>query len=443
MASHGGRGAFNPRFRPAFNQGAGSKVQQTGGYQAGGSNQGDGGRGAGGRGVFYQRRSGFGQGRGSAGRGQSAAAPGQAPTALGGAPQIRPTAPTQRPGIVAQNTTRGTGMTTISDFASAENMEIDTSMDQSVEHGAMVESQEKTKHKPYCYRCLTKGHTVTNCQASILCEECGSEDHITKACSPYKNLKFMAIPSGYAVEGLGFYNIPYSGPKKGDKTSTLAEIIIIDGAMSTANVETELKRLVPGDWDRKVMDYGGSFTAIFPSSNELNRLVEWGPVVAKCAKAILNVQEKEGDYYCFEIPKVWVQFRGLPDDILGNFNILWAIGTALGVSRRVDLKFTREHKIAKIKVGCLDPDLIPEFLSMLIGEHVYDLQFRAEKNIDPENPVPIDTDLDPPRDNGNDNSQEDPELPDNEYNNGMDVVDSGPKVVGKGSSASHGKKMCT
>jgi len=125
---------------------------------------------------------------------------------------------------------------------------------------------------------------------------------------------------------------------------------------------------------------------------------------------------------------------------LGKFNILWAVGLALGVSRKVDLKFTRKHKIARIKVGCLDPDLIPEFLSMLIGEHVYDLQFRAEKNMDPENPVPINMDLDPPRENGNDSPQNNHELPDNDFNNGRDVVDSGPKLVGKGNSASHGKK---
>ena len=74
-----------------------------------------------------------------------------------------------------------------------------------------------------------------------------------------------------------------------------------------------------------------------------------------------------------------MQFRGLPDDLIADFHILWAVGSALGVSRKVDLKFAREHKIARIKVGCLDPDLIPEFISMLIGDYVYDLQFRVEK----------------------------------------------------------------
>ncbi|KAJ1255125.1 hypothetical protein BS78_K284800 [Paspalum vaginatum] len=252
--------------------------------------------------------------------------------------------------------TRGADMVTGPNFDSAENKEIDTSMTQ----GAADESQERTKNKPYCFRCLTKGHTAVNCQANILCDICGSEDHVTKACLPYKNLKFTAIPSGYAVKGLGFYNIPYLGSKKGDTTSTLAEITVLDGSMSATDVESELRRLVPGDWDWKVVNKGTSFYATFPSTNELNRLVEWGPVVAN------------------------------------------RVGS--GVSRKVDLKFTREHKIARIKVGCLDPDLIPEFLSMLIGEHVYDLQFRAEKNIDPDNPVPIDMDLDPQEENGNGNS---------------------------------------
>ncbi|WVZ95111.1 hypothetical protein U9M48_040913 [Paspalum notatum var. saurae] len=272
--------------------------------------------------------------------------------------------------------------------------------------------------------------TLPGVQAVVLCDECGSEDHVTKACSPYKNLKFTAIPSGYAVDGLGFYSIPYVGKAQGDKTSTLAKITVVDGVMSTANVESELKRLVPGAWEWKVEDSGDSFTATFPSREELNRLIEWGPVVAKCVKATLTIEEKGGNYFRFEIPKVWVQFRGLPDDMLVNFNILWAVGSALGVSRKVDLKFTREHKIARIRVGCLDPNLIPEFLSMLIGEHVYDLQFRAEKNMDPENPSPIDMDLDPPREDGNDNSQEgngDPALPPSDNSMGTDLGDSGSK----------------
>ena len=163
-------------------------------------------------------------------------------------------------------------------------------------------------------------------------------------------------------------------------------------------------------------------------------------------KATLTIEEKEGNYFRFEIPKVWVQFRGLPDDMLVNFNILWAVGSALGVSRKVDLKFTGEHKIARIRVGCLDPNLIPEFLSMLIGEHVYDLQFRAEKSMDPENPSPIDMDLDPPREDGNDNSQEgngDPALPPSDNSMGTDLGDSGSKVEGRDKPNSYGKKCTT
>lgn len=145
-------------------------------------------------------------------------------------------------------------------------------------------------------------HTTTNCTATILCDNCGSEDHVTKACSPYKNLKFTAIPSGYAVEGLGFYNILYSGAHKGDKgekTGTLAEIKIVEGVISTSNVEAELKRLVPREWDWNVVDNGNVFTAKFPSR------VEWGPLVAKSAKATLSIDEKTiGDYFRFEIPNV-------------------------------------------------------------------------------------------------------------------------------------------
>ncbi|KAJ1256667.1 hypothetical protein BS78_K333900 [Paspalum vaginatum] len=473
MAARGNRG-FNPGFRPSFNQGAGgSHGAGAGGYH-----------GAGGRdnaqhrcGGFGRGRDGFGRGRGlqgaappgvgrghathAGGRGQLGGAPGGTDRDQvfsqhgGGGSELAAAgpgghaAPFPAAGGQGHNSVAVSGATyrhrtapgmTTDEISSAENMEVDTGIAQG------VNAFDKTKSKPYCFRCLTKGHTAALCKTNILCDECGSEDHVTKSCSPYKNLKFAAIPSGYAVDGLGFYNIPYSGSKGGDnKSTTLAEINIIDGILSAANVETELKRLVPGVWDWKVVDKGTYFLAIFPSNDELKRMVEWGPVLAKCAKATLVIAEKsdEGEYVRFEIPKVSVQFRGLPKDLLENFNILWAVGSALGVSRKVDLKFTREHKIARIKVGCLEPDLIPEFISILIGEHVYDIQFRTEKNIDPENPVPINMDLDPMGDDDNGNSHGEQEHPDEENSDVNSVPKGGLQNSGRGNGADIGSSVAS
>jgi len=66
---------------------------------------------------------------------------------------------------------------------------------------------EKSKRKPFSYRCLTKGHTIQECNAILCCDFCYG-DHVAKACPNIKNTNLFALPYGNVVEGLGFYYIP-------------------------------------------------------------------------------------------------------------------------------------------------------------------------------------------------------------------------------------------
>jgi len=52
----------------------------------------------------------------------------------------------------------------------------------------------------------------------------------------------------------------------------------------------------------------------------------------------------------------------------------------LGVSRAVDTKFKKKFGRSRMKVAVLDPDLIPDLVDVVIGDFVYELQFRVEKD---------------------------------------------------------------
>ena len=75
----------------------------------------------------------------------------------------------------------------------------------------------------------------------------------------------------------------------------------------------------------------------------------------------------------------------------------------LGATQMVDMKFTKEHNVARLKVAVLDPDLIPNLVDVLIGDYVYELQFRVEIEGEENNPMPIDMDIDPTGHGGEDN----------------------------------------
>lgn len=123
-------------------------------------------------------------------------------------------------------------------------------------------------------------------------------------------------------------------------------------------------------------------------------MVLWGPVEARCtdAKMVFEVKSTP-NVYKYEIPKVWVQFRGLPEELL-EFPIVWAIGSILGVTRNVDMKFVKKHEMGRLLVAVLDPELVPDLVDIVIGDFVYELQFRVESEENGSIPQPIDMDID-------------------------------------------------
>jgi len=156
----------------------------------------------------------------------------------------------------------------------------------------------------------------------------------------------------------------------------------------------------------------------------------------------MEISEKKDAEECkYEIPKSWIQFRGLSKE-LRKFPIIWAIGSILGVTQNVDMKFTKANGRPRIRVAVLNPDLIPKFIDVVIGDYVYELQFRVEEG--GENAVPSLLDMDSqPEDDGTGtkerNSNEEEQQGNKEVNTPKgstvsSVPNSGPKSTVVGAS---------
>ncbi|KAG2641287.1 hypothetical protein PVAP13_2KG170700 [Panicum virgatum] len=206
-----------------------------------------------------------------------------------------------------------------------------------------------------------------------------------------KGVQPTAIPCGYAVEGLGFYYIPYAGLPKAKPEEKLATVNVLDGSFTTEQMSVELERLLPDKETWNLQQQGvDSFSLNFPSAVLLDQMVKWGPMETKTAEGKISFEKGvENEVFKYEIPKIWVQFRGLPKD-LREFPIIWAVGSILGSSRAVDMKFTKTFGQSRLKVAVLNPELIPELVDVVIGDFVYELQFRAEKEDQSDDPKPID-----------------------------------------------------
>ena len=86
---------------------------------------------------------------------------------------------------------------------------------------------------------------------------------------------------------------------------------ISEGSLTAAQVIVELEHLLPSiKWNWVIEEIGDkSFATTFPSEAELQHMVLWGPVVARCANAKMEIKEKKDtEIWKYENPKIWIQF---------------------------------------------------------------------------------------------------------------------------------------
>jgi hypothetical protein len=104
---------------------------------------------------------------------------------------------------------------------------------------------QKSKGKPFCYRCHTKGHTMYVCNAILCCDICCG-DHVVKVCPNVKKMNITALPCGYAVEGLGFYFIPVAENPKEKAEEKYTVVRVLEGSITAEQLAVELEKLLPG-----------------------------------------------------------------------------------------------------------------------------------------------------------------------------------------------------
>jgi hypothetical protein len=161
----------------------------------------------------------------------------------------------------------------------------------------------------------------------------------------------MPTVCGYVVDGLGFYYIPHSTTFKPKSDNTAAIIRVLEGEMIVTQIISEMERLFPvkGKWVVEKIDMN-TFKTNFPSKSEMWCMIKWGAVQSKDRRAKLIIEEGGGGSTVKQaMSKVWNQMSSLLGE-LSDFNTIWTIGTILGVTRDVDMKFTHEFERARLQV---------------------------------------------------------------------------------------------
>jgi hypothetical protein len=227
----------------------------------------------------------------------------------------------------------------------------------------------------------------------MYCDIFASQGHVRPRCPKFRAVKLAAVPCCYVMEVLGYFHILYESLQRQRSEACTTLISVFDGNLTVPNVISELERIIPGPWKWNVEENGNnSFKTVFPSKLELQRMVDCGVVHTKFQNAKIKIEERMVDNEVkFVLPIVWIEFTGLSAH-LRDFLIIWAAGSIMGVTKDVDMEFTRQHRVSRLQVLVLNPNLIPQSVNIVIGESFYELKFRVEMNAEVGAPHPMDMD---------------------------------------------------
>ncbi|AQK71597.1 hypothetical protein ZEAMMB73_Zm00001d016761 [Zea mays] len=214
----------------------------------------------------------------------------------------------------------------------------------------------------------------------LCCELC-EMDHTPQVCPTFNGPKPHALLCGFAGGDSGFFQIPTSGAKgmapKKDNATTF--ITAMEGNITTDLVKAELARLIPVNWTWSVQQHADGFEVPFPCNVELQRMIAMKYVHTAGGEGIMVIQELDQKIEPVQyLQKVWVNVYGVPYEIR-SFLPLWVVGTIIGATQKVDLRYTRKMGVVRILVGVIDVDSIPESSDIVVGEGLYEIYFKVDK----------------------------------------------------------------
>jgi hypothetical protein len=102
-------------------------------------------------------------------------------------------------------------------------------------------------------------------------------------------------------------------------------------------------------------------------------------VHAADSKSIMVIQEHEQKIEPVQhLEKAWVNIHGVPYEIR-SFLPLWVVGTIIGATHKVDLRYTKRMGVVRLLVGVTNVDKIPESVDIVVGEGLYEIFFKIDK----------------------------------------------------------------
>jgi hypothetical protein len=182
-----------------------------------------------------------------------------------------------------------------------------------------------------------------------------------------------------------FYETPTSSDLKFRHDSGKVGRISVDvGSMAVPDLVKELEWIVPGDYQWDMRPAGENvFRVVFPSKADLTRVCKIRKIPIEDTRFLHFEEWSAADLDLFALTETWVRVFGCPYKLRCDYLALFAIGSLIGKTQEVDMAFTRESSVVRMRVLVTDLKFIPNGTV----DHVYDgvgygIRFKVEGDAD-------------------------------------------------------------
>jgi hypothetical protein len=285
-------------------------------------------------------------------------------------------------------------------------------------------AKKKKVDKNGCFRCKKPGHCIDDCTIPY-CLYCESINHESAECHLLKAPKPSVTLHGYACEELMFFELSCSGTYKPKVDNPrLAKVTVEGETMTIPDIIENPKRIVPYDnFNWEVYHFQNNIYRVkLPNTNEVQRLKIFGIYIC-----LGRPSEMTFDYWSaleeplYMLPEVWMRVSGIPSDIRTDFLTLWGVGSMFGKTVEVDMAFTWKNKVLRIKIGCINPSLIPLDSDLFINRGFFKLHFEVERVVGEHDADMIESNGGRKDDDGSDEANKDREGDNDGKGNEMDM----------------------
>ena len=228
------------------------------------------------------------------------------------------------------------------------------------------------------------------------CSIC-TEDHFTNLCPLLRGPKPTVAYCGAAEDGMGFFQIQAARNNQivMPVVSSAAALVTVEmREVSAQLLRSELARIIPIRWDWEVQTQGDkSYVVPFPSKEELERMIAIGSITTKNKEGTIVFAHFIDDVQPIKVlEQVWVTVTNVPR-MLQSFLPLWAIGSIIGATQKVDMVHLRATGQIRIRVAVMDVKKIPKLVDICAISSIYRLYFKPDEVVQPDASDPEDDDL--------------------------------------------------